>query len=452
MSKSVYEILKEVADTSSKNEKEEILKQYANNSVLKEVFRLTYSPTIKYYINSKTFPVGWEHEDFMNTSWDAVFEVLEEISSRKVTGHAAIDLVMCTLNSVDFQTADVVKRIILGDLKIGCKENTINKVWKGLIVKPPRLGAASMNEKSLKKMHSIKSLAIELKSDGSYAASVCGEESTMMSRNGSPLQIECLQTHLSCGAFNGFALEGELVYSLDKADRESGNGIITKVVKGTASEEEKENALYQVWDCISISKYTSKGEYKTPNYMRRGMLESMMEDYHTWCSENSKVPKIHLIDRKEDVSVSEAFEIFEQYVRDGYEGAIVKDMDASWKDVGKPAFNIKLKRKEPADLRVVGTFMAEEGSKYEGMLGGFICESECGEIKVRVGSGFNDDDRVKYLEEDNFPPVIEVEYDSITEDKKTKQKSLFLPIFKRPRYDKDVADTLSEIKDKVRIK
>ena len=189
---------------------------------------------------------------------------------------------------------------------------------------------------------------------------------------------------------------------------------------------------------------------KGGNQERRKFLEEMMESYESWCRSINTQPKIHLIEREENVTVDEAFEIFEQYVRDGYEGAIVKDMDASWKDVGKPTFNIKLKRKEPADLKVVDIFMAEEGSKYEGMLGGFVCESECGEIKVKVGSGFNDEDRVNYLTEQ--PPVIEVEYDSITEDKKTKQKSLFLPIFKRPRYDKDVADTLSEIKDKVRIK
>ena len=384
-------------------------------------------------------------------SWAEFFAVLDVLRLRKKTGNEAQHFVAEYLNTLSSDFAELFIKIVRKDLKIGCKDNTINKVWKGLIVKPPRLGAASMNEKSLKKMQSIKNLAIELKSDGSYAASVCGEDSTMMSRNGSPLQIECLQSHLSCGAFDGFALEGELVYSLDKATREEGNGIITKVVKGTASDEEKEDALYQIWDCIDTKYYVSKGEYPTSNKCRRNLLENMMSDYEYWCREVAKVtPKIHLIEREENVSVDEAFETFEQYVRDGYEGAIVKDMDASWKDVGKPAFNIKLKRKEPADLRVVDIFMAEEGSKYEGMLGGFVCESECGEIKVRVGSGFNDDDRIKYLTEQ--PPVIEVEYDSVTEDKKTKQKSLFLPIFKRPRYDKDVADTLAEIKDKVRIK
>lgn len=448
--KTIYEILEEVASTPSKNDKEDILRQHAGNEVLKEVFRLTYSPTIKYYINSKTFPKGWEHENVMDTSWDSVFEVLNQISSREVTGHDAVDLVMYTLNGIDFQTADVMKRIVLGDLKIGCKDATINKVWKGLIVKPPRMGAASMNEKSLAKLHKINNLAIELKSDGTYAASVCGEASTMMSRNGNPLDVECLQTHLSCGAFDGFALEGELVYSLDKATREEGNGVVGKIVKNTASEEEKDGALYQVWDCVDLHYYKSKGVWDKPNQARRQLLEGMLSMYNTWCRSVSAEPKITIIPRHEFVSVEEAFEVFEQYVRDGYEGAIAKDMKESWKDVGKPSFCIKLKRKEPCDLKVVGTYLAEVGSKYEGMLGGFHCESECGEVKVNVGSGFSEEDRVEYLK--NPPPVIECEYDSITEDKKTKQKSLFLPIFKRPRWDKDTADTLQDIKDKVRIK
>ncbi|CAM0111347.1 ATP-dependent DNA ligase [Vibrio phage 5P1c] len=441
-------VLEAVASTNSKNEKETILSDNKENSTLKQVCEYAYSPTMSFFMRKipEYTPVGEE------VSWTEFFTVLDTLRLRKKTGKDAQDFVSDYLSTLTPEFAELFIKIVRKDLKIGCKDNTINKVWKGLIVKPPRMGAASMNEKSLKKMHSIKHLAIELKSDGSYAASVCGEESTMMSRNGSPLQIECLQSHLSCGAFDGFALEGELVYSLDKATREQGNGIITKVVKGTASEEEKENALYQVWDCINIGFYQPKSEWKVNNQERRSLLEEMMERYESWCRSVNTSPKVHLIEREEFVSVNEAFEIFEQYVRDGYEGAIVKDMDASWKDVGKPAFNIKLKRKEPADLKVVDIFMAEEGSKYEGMLGGFICESECGEIKVRVGSGFNEEDRVNYLSKSNLPKVVEVEYDSITEDKKSKQKSLFLPIFKRPRYDKDISDTLPEIKDKVRIK
>ncbi|MCP3681985.1 MAG: hypothetical protein GY861_04770 [bacterium] len=439
-------ILEAVANTNSKNEKEAILTEHKENSTLKQICEYAYSPTMSFFMRKipDHTPIG---ED---VSWTEFFTALDTLRLRKKTGKDAQVFVSEYLNTLSPEYAELFIKIVRKDLKVGCKENTINKVWKGLIVKPPRLGAASMNEKSLKKMHSIKHLAVELKSDGSYAASVCGEQSTMMSRNGSPLEIKSLQEHLSSGAFNGFVLEGELIYDPTKAIREEGNGHITRIVKGTASQEHLDNVYYQVWDCIDTNYYEPKGEYPFPNRERRDLLNGMIEDYNGWCVENGVRNRILLIPRKDNVSVEEAFETFEQYVRDGYEGAIVKDMDASWKDVGKPAFNIKLKRKEPADLKVVDIFMAEEGSKYEGMLGGFVCESECGEVKVKVGSGFNDEDRVNYLTEQ--PSVIEVEYDSITEDKKTKQKSLFLPIFKRPRYDKDVADTLSEIKDKVRIK
>lgn len=447
MNNTVYQILEEVAATPSKNEKEAILKQHADNEVLKECFRLAYSPIIKFY--QKQLPNVSEFEGALGTL-ETALSSLPNLYNRVYTGNEAKQylqqLLYCTLP----EDRSVLERVVLQDLKVGCKDATINKVWKGLIVKPPRLGAASMNEKSLAKLHKIKNLALELKSDGTYLSSICGEVSTCMTRNGSPISIPTLQEHLSCGAFNGFALEAEMVYSLEKATRESGNGIVTKIVKGTASEEEMEGAMLQVWDCIDVNFYQPKGEYKVSNRERRKLLEDMMERYEMWCRSVNTEPKIFLIERHENVTVEEAFELFEGHVRAGLEGSVAKDMDASWKDVGKPAFNIKIKRKEPADLKVVGTYLAEVGSKYEGMLGGFHCESECGEIKVNVGSGFSEEDRVEYL--NNPPPIIECEYDSITEDKKTKQKSLFLPIFKRTRWDKSVADTLPEIKDKVRIK
>ena len=444
----VYNIIKQIENTTGTNDKLGIMMENKDHMELKECFRLAYSLTINFFI--KKIPDGWQHKDHMSTSWVSVFSMLEELSIRKVTGNAALELLTSSLNKIDFQVADIVTRIIKKDMKCGVGKTICNKVWKGLIVIPPRQGASSMNEKSLKKMESIDNLAIELKSDGSYAASVCGESTTMMSRNGNPLKIASLQEHLSCGAFDGFALEGELIYDPTKATREEGNGYITKIVKGTATKDNLDNVYYQVWDCIDTSYYEPKGEYPFTNKDRRELLDIMVAEYDEWCVENSASSRILLIDREENVSVEEANNIFERYVKEGFEGAIAKDMDATWKDNGKPSYCIKLKRKEPADLKVVGTYEGKEGSKYVGMLGGLLCESECGKIIVSVGSGFNDEQRKEFLT--NPPKIIEVEYDSITKDKKTKQESLFLPIYKRPRYDKDVADNYNQIKDKVRIK
>lgn len=444
----VFDIIKELGATTSSNEKLAIMESNKDNEVLKKVFELTYSPTINFFI--KSIPDGWEHEDRVNTQWCGVFSQLLKMSNRLVTGNEAKRELVSMLNQIDCNIAEIVTRIIRKDLRCGVGKTIVNKVWKNLIVVPPRQGAISMSEKSLKKMDSIKNLAIELKSDGSYAASVCGENSTMMSRNGNNLSIPSLQEHLSSGAFDGFALEGELIYDPTKATREEGNGYITKIVKGTATQENIDNVYLQVWDCIDTSYYEPKGEYPFTNKERRELLEIMVSEYNGWCVEAGVTNRILLIDRKENVSVEEANEIFEQYVREGFEGAIVKDMDASWKDNGKPSWCIKLKRKDPADLKVVGSYEGKGGSKYVGMLGGLYCQSECGRIVVSVGSGFNDEERKEFLT--NPPPFIEVEYDSITQDKKTKQESLFLPIYKRPRYDKNTGDTYQDILDKVKVK
>lgn len=448
MSKRVYDIIKELEATTSTNEKRAILEEHKDNEVLKNIFRLAYSPTVNFFI--KKIPDGWQHNDRMNTMWVGIFSRLQLLSDRVVTGNKAIESLTDMLNSIDCDIAVIVTRIIKKDMKCGVGKTLCNKVWKGLIVVPPRQGAQSMNEKSLAKISKTNNLAIELKSDGSYAASICGEDTTMMSRNGNPLLIPSLQEHLSSGAFDGFALEGELIYDPTKATREEGNGYITKIVRGTASEGHLDNVYYQVWDCIDTSYYEPKGEYPFTNKERRELLDIMVSEYNGWCAGKGNTNRILLIPRTEYVTIEESNEVFEDYVRNGFEGAILKDMDANWKDNGKPSWCVKLKRKEPCDLKVVGVYEGKSGSKYVGMLGGLHCESSCGKIKVDVGSGFDDQQREEFFSDP--PSIIEVEYDSITKDKKTKQQSLFLPIFKRARYDKEESDNYENIVAKQRIK
>lgn len=443
----VYDILEQLAATTSKNEKEAILTQYKDDDTLKEVFRLTYSPTVQFYIKKVPEWVISQHDVYEGDVGNMFF-LLDQLSKREITGNAALDLVQHRLSNFGYKTSSVAERIIKKDLRCGVGESTINKVWKNLIIKPPRQGAMSMNEKSLAKIAKCKNLAVELKSDGSYASSICGEETTMMSRNGNPLDIPPLQKHLSCGAFDGFVLEGEIVYDTNKADRITGNGIVTKIVKGTASEDEMEGAVLQVWDCIDTKYYGPKGEYPFSNEDRREFLEGMHAHYLTFCKQNNISPKIILIERREHVSIDEAFTITEKYWQQGLEGSIVKDMDATWKDNGKPSWCVKIKKKDPADLEIVGLYEGE--GKAVGMLGGVNLESSDGIIKVNIGSGFSDDERKLYWENPNLllGRIAVTEYNDITENKVTKQKSLFLPIWKGLHNDKTIADSYKDILEK----
>lgn len=445
----VYNILKRLEVESGTNAKLAIMKDNVDFGTLKLCFELAYAPTINFYM--KKLPSRTTEDDgSYNTTLSEGLSELLVISSRELTGHSALAFYQNTINDMSEEDADVLGRVVLGDMRCGVGKTICNKVWKGLIVVPPRQGAASMNEKTLAKMAKCKNLAIELKSDGSYANSVISGSVNMMSRNGNPLSIEPLAIHLGSGAFEGFALEGELVYDLTKATREEGNGKITKIVKNTATEEDKDGVMYQVWDCIELDHYESKGKWVVSNETRRSALELMIDNYNRYCEDQGVSVKIILIERTENVSMDEANVIFENYVKMGYEGAILKDMDAGWADNGKPSTCVKLKRKDPADLIVVG--MVEGKGKATGMMGMVLLESSDGIIKVGCGSGFSDEKRIHYWENDPTGSIFETKYDSVTKDKKTGQKSLFLPIFVCERFDKDNADSYQEILDKVVIK
>ena len=94
------------------------------------------------------------------------------------------------------------------------------------------------------------------------------------------------------------------------------------------------------------------------------------------------------------------------------------------------------------DLKIVGI---EEGNgKYAGMLGAILCESADGVVKVRVGSGFNDEHR-KNLGEEILDKIVAVKYNMRIKNK-LGEESLFLPIFVEIRNDKDIADSSKDIK------
>jgi ATP-dependent DNA ligase len=139
--------------------------------------------------------------------------------------------------------------------------------------------------------------------------------------------------------------------------------------------------------------------------------------------------------------MEEAQTIFEGYLAQGLEGIILKDGAGVWEDK-RAKHQIKFKGELECDLKIVGI---EEGTgKYAGMLGAILCESSDGVIKVRVGSGFTDEQR-KNLGEEIVDKIAAIKYNTRIKNK-AGEESLFLPIILEIRDDKEVADTSIVIK------
>ena len=77
------------------------------------------------------------------------------------------------------------------------------------------------------------------------------------------------------------------------------------------------------------------------------------------------------------------------------------------------------------------------------MVGAYLCESEDGIIKVAVGSGFSDEQRV--IDLSVISKIMAVKYNARIKNKQG-EESLFLPIALEIREDKTTANNNKEIK------
>jgi ATP-dependent DNA ligase len=157
---------------------------------------------------------------------------------------------------------------------------------------------------------------------------------------------------------------------------------------------------------------------------------------------------IELIESREIESVEDAIRVGEEYLAMGCEGAIIKHGDMLWADE-RSKLAIKIKGERECDLKIIGIQPGE--GKYRSMIGAYICESACGQLRVNVGGGLSDADRAAHPD-DVVGKILGVLYNEKIKSKSRKagdpEWSLFLPRVhpdKRIRIDKTVADTLDDI-------
>jgi ATP-dependent DNA ligase len=424
----ILDILNEIVDTPSRNEKEAILKREVNNDLLRRVFFLAYDPFTQFYI--RKIPEYERNETSHAASLEGLLPGLQALSSRRATGNAGIYHLQTMLQALNVKDAEVLERIIGKDLKCGASGSTANKVWPGLIAEFPCMLCTPSDEKILSKFK-FPAFA-QLKMDGMrFNAIVKDGKCEFRSRNGKEINLlgNLEQEFVKLANGQNLVFDGELLVVVEGniQDRQTGNGILNKAVKGTISAKEAESVQATVWDCIPYHHFV-EGKGSTQYLTRFAILESA-----------SLPHKIRLVESSVVASLDEAEAIFERYLSQGQEGIILKDMSGIWEDK-RVKTQVKFKAELDCDLRVVD--IQPGTGKYEGMVGALLCESSDGVIQVDVGSGLSDDDRRR---DDYIGKIVAVTYNARIKNKQGKQ-SLFLPRLIEVRLDKDEADSSEKIK------
>ncbi|UFK27058.1 DNA ligase [Escherichia phage UoN_LG358_1] len=472
----ILDIINEIAAIGSTKEKEAIIRRNKDNEVLKRVFRMTYDGKLQYYIKK------WNNPDCYlpnatQFSLNSALDVLENLfATRKITGNAALDKLASTLQRMNESDREVLKKVLLRDLRCGASRSIANKVWAGLIPEQPQMLASSYNEKDILKNIKFPAFA-QLKADGARAfAEVRGDELDdvkILSRAGNEyLGLDLLKQQLIDMTKEarerhpgGVMIDGELVYhaakepsgpldgmfgdltelskSEENESRTASNGLANKSLKGTISAKEAAGMKFQVWDYVPLDVVYSDG--KEPGFaydVRFRALELMVQDYS----------QMILIENHIVHNLDEAKVVYRKYVDKGLEGIILKNIGGFWENA-RSKNQYKFKEVITVDLRIVGIY---PHSKHPGKAGGFYLESECGLIKVKAGSGLKDKpgkdahelDRTRIWEnqEEYIGSVLESECNGwLAADGRTDYVKLFLPIAIKMRRDKDVANTFADI-------
>ena len=440
---SISTIFDSLAADNSRLAKEAILTANKDNKELQRAIKLALDPLISFYIR-KIPAYNKKAKGSRTLAW-AMDTIQNEFATRNVTGNAAIELLTNVLESLYEADAGVVEKIIKKDLRCGVSEATANKIWPKLVSTYPVMLASGFDQKLVDK---IKFPAYcQLKLDGMrFNAIVRNGTVEYRSRNGKELNIPSKlfsDALLKLASYYGanYVFDGELLV-VDSAgkplDRKTGNGILSKGVKGTMSDKEAAMVRVTLWDAIPFTGFQAC-VFKTP-YNERFMQLMQNVDFLKGVSAIG-----HLVDivwTKEVNTQLEAQNIFEKFLAEGQEGTILKSKTNIWEDK-RSKEQIKFKGELECDLVVVGW---EEGTgKNKGRLGALVCESSDGLIQVNVGSGYSDEQREEYTKK-VIGKIVTVKYNARIKDRGDGVERLFLPTFIEMREDKDLADSSKKIK------
>lgn len=429
------EMIAAAAETSSRTEKEDILRRYIvddhrSRDDLVTLLNLALSPYITFGI--KQIPDVEPNPVAPRTPrmrFNVAVNALTGLLTRTLTGDEARDTVRMMLEWLPRDEAVAFYRVLAKDLRAGFTANTVNKVRKGTVPKfSCQLAYSAMPDVD----ELDYPVVVEPKYDGvrTIAVKKSGVV-TLYSRNGKPFENfaevdDFLTKHMP----DNFVFDGEVLHAEILGD--AGFTAVMKRCKASPGKNVDGNPVrYQIFDGMSLADW-ERNKCDSPFNVRRTAVEAIVVGEMPCDDSICAIAPSKQAENKEAL-----MSLYMTYVKDGFEGIIIKSpnclytfkRDKSWR---------KLKPFETADLLVIG--LTEGKGKYEQMMGTLICSGEHDgkTINTEVGSGFSDDDRKKLWSEDGLiGSVIEVRYQDIVRAEGSETYSLRFPTFVRFRAADD---------------
>lgn len=377
----IYEFQEEMQSTTSLNRKKEILALYKDASAIELALHYTYSPYKQFGLTSAQCI---KKPELCTATKLDLFDILEKLSNRDVTGHDAIKLVngFVMLNP-DYM--DIIFCMIDKDLKLRANTKTINKVIPNCIptfdvalaekYEPGMCDFITDSWYSSRKLDGVRCLIRKE-----------GDNITAFSRQGK--EFHTLQNVIDeVAKFDGdFVLDGE-VCLMDENGNEDFQGIMKQIRRKNHTIE---NPQFVIFDCLSINEFDKQVGTRT--------LTERLEDVTILTLHHNTFKYLSLLEQIPVKDEEHMLKMANDADDAGYEGIMLRK-STTYK--GKRSKDIlKVKTMHDAEYVVTGATNGDIRIVEEGVEKTINCLSQItikhkGNI-VGVGSGFTLDQRKEF--------------------------------------------------------
>ena len=344
------------------------------------------------------------------------FKVLaDQLINRELTGHAARDAIELAMGvATTEQWNGFYRRVLIKDLRCGMSEKTVNKVAKDFPqYAVPTFTCSLAHDSANHEKKMIGKKQIEIKLDGVRVITIIqGNKVEMFSRNGKQFHnfghiIEELETVIK---------DHPVPYPL-VLDGEVMSANFQDLMKQVHRKDGKQStdAVLHLFDTIPLGCFQA-GSWDKPQSFRSLITNHWVRDHQ------ETLQHVQALDWEDvDLDTTEGQERFvalnKQAVEGGYEGVMIKDVDAPYECKRTHAW-LKAKPFIEVTLEVVDV---EEGTgRNEGKLGAVVCEGmdDGRMVRVNVGSGFSDANRDQFwtLRSDVIGQLVEVRADAVSQN------------------------------------
>jgi len=416
-----WEVVAELEATTSRLEKEAIIQREsdAGNDELFDGFRLAYDAMVTFGVKKIEEKTG----DGRGMVYATFKTFADKLKDRHLSGNSALTTVaFIRMNATEAQWNNWYRRILIKDMRCGVSETTINKIADARYHVPVfECQLAFDGAKHEGRVAGEK--LIEVKLDGVRVITIVypSGQVDQYSRNGKELvNFEEVRRQIARHAIffrEPMVLDGEIM---------SGNFQDLMKQIHRKSDARANDAVLNLFDILPLSEFQA-GASTRVQHQRSAQLRAWYSGIADHMP-NVSVLGQELVDLDSNEGRDRFAQINADAIEGGYEGIMIKDPAAIYECKRSVAW-LKQKPFIEVSLTVVDT---EEGTgKNLGRMGNLICEGvDDGKlIRVSVGGGFTDQQRIDFWECRVDGQVVEVRADAVTQNQDGSY-SLRFPRFK----------------------